>query len=74
MRPEKARSNCMRQLHRIVIVKCTRLAVYCYSCHHCRFSAGIHYFCMNLLIDQVVVDLIVLNLQLVVAVSAQTLF
>ena len=29
--PEKARSNCTRQLHRIVFVECTWLAVYCCS-------------------------------------------
>ena len=53
LRPEKARNSCTRQLHRIVLVICTRLAVYCYSKHHHGFSAGNLYFCINLLIDQV---------------------
>ena len=34
LRREKARNNCTRQLHRIVLLKCTQLAVHCYSCHY----------------------------------------
>ena len=60
--PENARSNCKRQLHRIVLVECTWLAIYCYSYHYHVFSAGNRYFCMNLFIDHVIVDLIVLKL------------
>ena len=58
LRPEKARDNCTRNLHRIVLVKCTRVAVHCYSSHYHGFYAGNLYFSMNLLIDQVIVDLI----------------
>ena len=37
--------------NRMTLVKCTRLAVYCYSEHERGFSAGNLHFCMNLLID-----------------------
>ena len=61
LRPKKARKDCARQLHRIVLVKCTLLAVHCYSSHDSGFSASNIYFCMKLLIDQVIVDLLVLK-------------
>ena len=46
----------------MALVKCTWLAVYCYSKHQCGFSTGNLNFCVNLLIDLVIVDLIVLKL------------